>query len=114
MLVDSFHVDSTDVIYTDENITSSYSYDTTELECSDDGKFTVRPQQQSVQFQTDRRVPKVGCAHYSKLLCRLSDVRGLDAWGGLAAIGLQTRTLTFAHPAAFGEPLCAARMQSLA
>jgi myo-inositol-1-phosphate synthase len=61
MLIDNFHVDSPNVRYTDDHITSSYVYDTTELECGTDGKFTVRPQEQSVEFQTARQVPKVGC-----------------------------------------------------
>ena len=62
MLLDALNVDSPNVQYTDDHITSSYVYDTTELECSEDGKFTVRPREQSVQFQTARKVPKVGYA----------------------------------------------------
>lgn len=60
MLIDTFTVESPNVEYTEEHIVSSYQYDTNELECGSDGKFTIRPQVQNVQFKTDRKVPKVG------------------------------------------------------
>ena len=69
MLLDSFTVDSPNVTYTEQHITSQYQYDTTELECGPRGEFTVRPVSQQVEFQTERRVPKVGCGTASYLLC---------------------------------------------
>lgn len=68
MLLDSFTVESPNVTYTEEHITSSYEYDTTELERGPRGDFTVRPVSQRVEFQTERRVPKVGCAAARTLL----------------------------------------------
>jgi hypothetical protein len=75
MLIDTFTVDSPSVSYEEEHITSSYEYDTSDLVCGVDGKYTVRPKTQNVQFQTTRRVPKVGyandCAVQIRIFLRL-------------------------------------------
>jgi hypothetical protein len=60
MLVDTFRVDSSSVAYTDEHITSTYAYATTET-AIEDGAFVVRPVAKTIKFQTKRKVPKVGC-----------------------------------------------------
>jgi hypothetical protein len=62
MLLQSFTVDSPNVTYSDDCVTSSYEYDTTELECGPGLNFTVRPVSHKIEFQTSRRVPKVGYA----------------------------------------------------
>jgi hypothetical protein len=72
MLVDTFKVDSPNVRYTDDSITSSYDYDTTELGYNDDGSVTVRPVSQSIEFKTNRKVPKVGYDPHSIILSHLS------------------------------------------
>lgn len=79
MLVDSFTVDSPDVVYHADHITSSYVYDTTSVGYNSDGSVTVRPKSERVEFQTCRKVPKVGCGirrimrivctHWSGIVC---------------------------------------------
>lgn len=58
--MDSFKVDSPDVVYDDKYITSSYVYDTTDVGYNGDGSVTVRPKSERVEFRTCRTVPKVG------------------------------------------------------
>lgn len=60
MLVDQFVVDSPNVVYTDDKITSSYSYASTSLQPGSDGKWVVQPTSTTYEFQVDRRVPKLG------------------------------------------------------
>lgn len=59
MHVSDFEVRSPNVDYTDEHITSRYTYDTTEI-VQEDGKTFAVPRQEIYQFRTDRRRPKVG------------------------------------------------------
>ena len=72
MLVDSFRVDSPNVQYTGDHITSTYAYDTTEVGHDKDGTFVVKPVEQQIQFQTQRKVGKVGCAPIRQLIHVLS------------------------------------------
>lgn len=60
MLVDNFKIESPNVSHGQDDITSSYSYQTTSLERSADGSWTVRPKTTPVEFKTDTRVPKLG------------------------------------------------------
>ncbi len=60
MLVENFEVQSPNVEYTAEDITSTYDYQTTKLERAADGKWIIRPTAVKYQFKTDRRVPKLG------------------------------------------------------
>jgi len=60
MLVDTFTVDSPNVTYGDEAITSTYTYSNTEVERGADGKFTVKPTNTTYQFETKTTVPKLG------------------------------------------------------
>ncbi|CAI7802751.1 unnamed protein product [Closterium sp. NIES-54] len=63
MLIESFKVDSPDVVYGDEYITSKYKYQTTDLDCTvRDGKFdwTVKPVSKQYEFRTQTKVPKLG------------------------------------------------------
>ena len=60
MLVENFTVDSDRVKYTEESITSTYDYQTTDLSQGADGKWTVKPVTHEYAFKTDRRVPKLG------------------------------------------------------
>jgi hypothetical protein len=81
MLLQTFSVDSPNVTYTEDSITSSYEYDTTEVECGPGLNFTIRPVSHKVEFQTARRVPKVGYApcnyHTSTLLMASAEPIGL-------------------------------------
>lgn len=80
MLVDSFHVDAPNVRYTDSHITTDYQYQTTELERGADGKFTVRPVSQTVEFQVERKIGKVGM-----MLVGLGGNNGTTITGGILA-----------------------------
>lgn len=55
-----FTVSSPNVAYTDNEITSKYTYRTTAISSSDDGKLVATPKETVYQFKTDRHVPKVG------------------------------------------------------
>jgi len=60
MLVKEFVVDSPNVAYTEEAITSTYAYQTTDIGRSADGKWVAKPATHTYQFKTSRRVPKLG------------------------------------------------------
>lgn len=60
MLIEDFTVASPNVEYTDEAITSTYQYDSTQLTRTDKGAWVVSPTSTQYQFRVDRRVPKLG------------------------------------------------------
>ncbi|XP_042028847.1 inositol-3-phosphate synthase [Salvia splendens] len=63
MFIESFKVDSPNVNYTDTEIHSVYSYDTTELVHENKNgsyQWTVKPKTVQYEFKTDARVPKLG------------------------------------------------------
>ena len=60
MLVDAFTVQSPNVVYTDDTITTTYDYQSTELRQDAQGKWIVEPTSTQYQFQVDRKVPKLG------------------------------------------------------
>lgn len=62
MLVEDFVVQSPNVAYSDDYITSTYNYASTRLERSDKGGWVVQPTSTEYQFRVNRRVPKLGCA----------------------------------------------------
>jgi myo-inositol-1-phosphate synthase len=56
-----FTVDSQDVVYTDEEIKTRYSYHTTAVtRTPDNNKYVVLPKEETYHFKVDRRVPKLG------------------------------------------------------
>lgn len=57
---DLFTVESPNVSYTDKEIFTKYSYLTTEVERSADGKQVARPKETKYDFKTDRHVGKTG------------------------------------------------------
>jgi hypothetical protein len=61
MLVEQFKVESPNVQYGDDSITSTYTYTHTEVERTDEGKWKVAPKATEYTFKTDTRVPKLGC-----------------------------------------------------
>lgn len=56
---DLFTVQSPNVQYTDADITSKYTYRTTEVSMND-GKYTATPKELEYDFKTERKVGKVG------------------------------------------------------
>jgi myo-inositol-1-phosphate synthase len=54
------HVSSDRVTYTDDAITSSFSYESTSVEQLDNGRLVATPKKETFMFQTARRVPKTG------------------------------------------------------
>ncbi|KAL3695348.1 hypothetical protein R1sor_009424 [Riccia sorocarpa] len=63
MLVENFRVESENVNYTEEEIISTYQYQTTELIHEvRNGKYewVVRPKSVTYEFKTERKVPKLG------------------------------------------------------
>lgn len=58
--VESFEVASDNVTYTDDHITAKYAYDHTMVDVGADGKAKARPVTRNFEFQTGRKVPKVG------------------------------------------------------
>ena len=61
MLVDEFTVNSPNVVYTEDTITTTYDYKSTELRQDAQGKWIVEPTSTQYEFQVDRKVPKLGC-----------------------------------------------------
>jgi len=57
--VDTFEVDSPNVTYDDDFITSKYVYETTSVSL-EGKKWKVKPKQVKYEFKTDKRVPKFG------------------------------------------------------
>jgi myo-inositol-1-phosphate synthase len=65
MLIEDFTVQSENVQYSEEYITSTYNYDSTQLTRDSKGSWVVSPTSTEYQFRVDRRVPKLGYAHTS-------------------------------------------------
>eukprot|EP00239_Pterosperma_sp_CCMP1384_P006555 CAMPEP_0197843300 /NCGR_PEP_ID=MMETSP1438-20131217/142_1 /TAXON_ID=1461541 /ORGANISM="Pterosperma sp., Strain CCMP1384" /LENGTH=506 /DNA_ID=CAMNT_0043453349 /DNA_START=75 /DNA_END=1595 /DNA_ORIENTATION=- len=60
MLVENFQVENDNVVYSDDTIKSSYKYESTEMIPGKDDKWTVKPVTTTYQFETSRKVPKMG------------------------------------------------------
>ncbi|KAI0015642.1 myo-inositol-1-phosphate synthase [Xylariomycetidae sp. FL0641] len=56
----AFMVDSPNVIYTDSEIQSKYTYRTTKVRREPNGKYVAAPQETQYDFKVDRKVPKTG------------------------------------------------------
>ncbi|KAE9375340.1 myo-inositol-1-phosphate synthase-like protein [Stipitochalara longipes BDJ] len=57
---DLFKVNSPNVVYTDNEIRSKYTYRTTLVNETADGKFEATPKETIYDFKVDRKVPKTG------------------------------------------------------
>ncbi|KAK0643073.1 myo-inositol-phosphate synthase [Cercophora newfieldiana] len=57
---DLFTVTSPNVVYTDSEIRSKYTYRTTLVNRGEDGKYVAVPQETVYDFKVDRKVPKLG------------------------------------------------------
>ncbi|PSS20560.1 hypothetical protein M430DRAFT_99994 [Amorphotheca resinae ATCC 22711] len=57
---DLFTVSSPNVTYTENEIRSRYTYRTTSVEQSPDGKYVATPKETVYDFKVDRKVPKTG------------------------------------------------------
>jgi myo-inositol-1-phosphate synthase len=55
-----FTVDSPNVVYTDSEIKSKYTYRTTAVTKNGDGKYVAKPKETLYDFKVDRKVPKTG------------------------------------------------------
>ena len=62
MLVERFTVNTPNVHRTSDCITSSYDYQTTEVDRTPEGKWVVTPQTLRYEFRTQTTVPKLGYA----------------------------------------------------
>ena len=62
MMINSFKVDSRNVQYGEDAITSSYEYQSTDLQHDADGNWTLKPVNTTYHFCTGTRVPKLGWA----------------------------------------------------
>lgn len=67
MLVENFKVESPNVQYAEDSITANYTYSSTEVERTEEGKWVVKPQTTEYTFKTDTRVPKLGCVSAAAL-----------------------------------------------
>uniref|UniRef100_A0A7S0VHK9 inositol-3-phosphate synthase n=1 Tax=Polytomella parva TaxID=51329 RepID=A0A7S0VHK9_9CHLO len=83
MLLDSFEVQSPNVSYTPEFITSNYEYDTTKIDRAEDGKWSIKPTSTKYEFRVTRNVPKLGVL--------------LVGWGGNNGSTLTAGLLTNKH-----------------
>lgn len=72
MLIEDFKVLSDNVVYSEEYITSTYSYDSTQLTRDSKGSWIVSPTSTEYQFRVDRRVPKLGCVPKAMTLSGLA------------------------------------------
>ena len=57
---DLFTVNSPNVVYTDNEIKSKYTYRTTLVDQTSEGKFVATPKETVYEFKVDRKVPKTG------------------------------------------------------
>lgn len=57
---DLFTVHSPDVVYTDREIQTKYTYRTTDVSATGDGKYVATPKETVYDFKVDRKVGKVG------------------------------------------------------
>lgn len=57
---DLFVVNSPNVIYSDSEINTKYTYRTTLVAQGEDGKFVATPKETVYDFKVDRKVPKTG------------------------------------------------------
>jgi len=55
-----FTVNSPNVVYTDDEIRSRYTYRTTLVNRAGDGKYVAVPQETVYDFKVDRKIPKLG------------------------------------------------------
>ena len=57
---DLFTVNSPDVVYTDNEIKTKYTYRTTDVSSAGDGRYVATPKETVYDFKVDRKVGKVG------------------------------------------------------
>ncbi|KAK9841057.1 hypothetical protein WJX81_008351 [Elliptochloris bilobata] len=60
MMINSFKVDSPSVRYAEDAISSTYAYQSTDLQHDADGNWTLKPITTNYHFRTGTRVPKLG------------------------------------------------------
>lgn len=60
MLVENFKVDSPNVAYEEDCISSTYSYQHSAIDRTADGQWVVKPSTTTYEFRTSTKVPKLG------------------------------------------------------
>eukprot|EP00882_Tetradesmus_deserticola_P001304 GHRQ01001412.1.p1 GENE.GHRQ01001412.1~~GHRQ01001412.1.p1 ORF type:complete len:501 (+),score=235.50 GHRQ01001412.1:146-1648(+) len=80
MLIDNFLVQSPNVAYSEQHITSTYQYDSTRLSRDGKGQWIVTPTSTEYQFRVDRRVPRLGV-----MLVGLGGNNGTSVMAGILA-----------------------------
>ena len=60
MLVDSFDIQAENVVRDGDAMVSTYDYQTSAVERSAEGNWSVRSSKTQVQFKTNTKVPKLG------------------------------------------------------
>eukprot|EP00300_Choanocystis_sp_HF-7_P001020 c10838_g1_i1.p1 GENE.c10838_g1_i1~~c10838_g1_i1.p1 ORF type:complete len:513 (+),score=149.79 c10838_g1_i1:39-1577(+) len=92
----SVQVNSPNVVYDEEFITSKYSYHTSTARATEDGKVIVEPRVSKFEFRTARSVPKVGL-----MLVGLGGNNGTTVVAGVLAnkLGLKWQDKTGVHSA---------------
>merc|ERR1712216_1099839 len=91
---EQFEVESDKVKYTPEHILAEHEYQSTSVEQAPDGKVKVFPKVDAFEFQTERKVPKLGI-----MLVGLGGHRGQQERLDVANEGArdQGQLLWFAH-----------------
>lgn len=85
MLVDAFKVESPNVQYGADSITSTYRYESTEVERTPEGQWVVAPRATEYTFKTDTRVPKLGCGLRGRVRLQAAPSSTAQRSGGCGA-----------------------------
>ena len=60
MLIDNYRIASPNVKETDDTVTASYHYESTDVEQAKDGSWVVTPTSTHYEFKTHKKLPKLG------------------------------------------------------
>ncbi len=103
MLIDNYKVASPNVTETEEAVTASYNYESTDIEQAKDGSWVVTPTHTQYEFKTHKQLPKLGWVFVLAFWCKclslciapssafrylkLVNNAGLCLWAGEATTG---------------------------
>lgn len=65
MLIDNYKIASPNVSDTEEAVTATYNYESTDVEQAKDGSWVVTPTSTQYEFKTRKQLPKLGYAQLS-------------------------------------------------
>ncbi len=60
MLIDNYKIANPNVKETEDTVTASYNYDSTNVEQAKDGSWVVTPTSTQYEFKTQKKLPKLG------------------------------------------------------